>query len=177
MADAADDASGASEADLGLTPSSEERYGEAAEHFERALKLDPDNPEWADLLAKAPANATAEVDVYVPELRFFDADALLAPPPEPRPAEPAEPARRSALAALRYLVGHARGEHRRRGVRDRSPTWSGGATAAAVWTNWYRKRLYRGILTLAYMREMLDRHNLQVDLPARTPTSGSRRRA
>ena len=35
-----------------------------------------------------------------------------------------------------------------------------------VWTNWYRKSFYRGILTLAYMRDMLDRHNLRSTYPA-----------
>ena len=35
-----------------------------------------------------------------------------------------------------------------------------------VWTNWYRKRLYTGILTLAYMREKLNRDNLMSTYPA-----------
>ena len=34
-----------------------------------------------------------------------------------------------------------------------------------MWTSWYRKPLYRGIFTLAYMREMLDRHNLKSTYP------------
>ena len=143
----------------------EERYAEAAEHFERALKLDPDNAEWADLLAKASANATAEVDVFVPELRFFDADTLLAPPPEPGLPSPRNLPGDPHWRRLRYLVGHAVGTIG--GVVFEALTRVLGRDYSnRVWTSWYRKSLYRGIFTLAYMREMLDRHNLRSTYPA-----------
>ncbi len=164
MVDAADGSNGASEADLALSLYREERYAEAAEHLERALKLDPDNTEWADLLAKASANATAEVDVFVPELRFFDAATLLAPPPEPDLPSPRNLPGDPHWLRLRYLVGHAVGSIG--GVAFEALTRVFGRDYSnRVWTSWYRKPLYRGVFTLAYMREMLDRHNLRSTYP------------
>ena len=37
-----------------------------------------------------------------------------------------------------------------------------------VWTNWYRRPLGSGVLTLAYMRERLNAHNLGTSYPAGT---------
>ena len=65
---------------------------------------------------------------------------------------------------LRYLVGHAVGSIG--GVVFETLTRVlGRSYSSRVWTSWYRKSLYRGILTLAYMREMLDRHNLRSTYP------------
>ena len=103
MVEAAGESSEASEVDLALTLFSEERYADAAGHCERALKLDPDNAELSDLFAKASANATAEVDVFVPELRFFDAGTLLEPPVEPRLPSPRNLPGDPHWRRLRYL--------------------------------------------------------------------------
>src|SRR5262249_46595810 len=37
--------------------------------------------------------------------------------------------------------------------------------SSEVWTNWYRKRLSKGILTLAYMRDKLFHDNLRSTYP------------
>jgi hypothetical protein len=39
-----------------------------------------------------------------------------------------------------------------------------------VWTNWYRRPYFIGILTLAYMRERLNRNNLKSTYPPGSPT-------
>src|SRR5690242_1380503 len=73
-----DEASG--EALMGVVQFLAERYEQAAIHFARALELRPGEAEWSELLALSTANAHAEVEVRVPPLEFFDAEALLAPP-------------------------------------------------------------------------------------------------
>ena len=130
MADAVEQTSGAGEADLALTLFHEERYAEAAAHFERALQHDPDNEAWADLLAKASANATAEVSVFVPELRFFDADSLLAPPRSLgyRARATSPTIRTGAGSATSWGTPWATSAV---GCSRRSRAWSVGTTAAA----------------------------------------------
>ena len=67
----------------GLASFFAERYTEAADHFQNALKKDPGNPELDHLLAFSSANAISEVDVAVPPVEYFDRGELLAPPPDP----------------------------------------------------------------------------------------------
>ena len=57
-----------------------EEYGEAAASFEWALRLGPSRQTWRDMLMQSRANALAEVNVSVPDIAFFDRDALLAEP-------------------------------------------------------------------------------------------------
>ena len=103
--------------------------------------------------------------MFVPELRFFDAATLLAPPPEPGLPSPRNLPGDPHWRRLRYLVGHAVGTIG--GVVFEALTRVLGRDYSnRVWTSWYRKSLYRGIFTLAYMREMLDRHNLRSTYPA-----------
>lgn len=45
-----------------------QEYVEAAENYERALKLDPDRRMWQEMLMQSRANVVAEVNVYVSDI-------------------------------------------------------------------------------------------------------------
>ena len=84
------------------------QYDKAAAQYQQALSLVPDQPSWTQMLAMAQANATAGVDVHVPELAYFDRQTLLAPPvidaralPRPLPPQP----RPGLLGRIRILIG------------------------------------------------------------------------
>ena len=72
------EAGGTAHALTGLAHFQLEAYDRAAEHYRLALERDPDNTDWRDMLAQSQANAAAEVDVQVPERRFFERGKLLA---------------------------------------------------------------------------------------------------
>jgi len=154
---------------MGLAYFQLEKYDLAAHWYSAALATAGANPDWQDMLAKAKANLMAEVHVHVPDITYFNRRELLelsvVPPGElPLPATPrapiwAERVRRSVgtfLGSLATLVmetlTHLWGSMA--GYRDR------------VWTNWYRRPLFLGILTLAYMREKLNKDNLRNTYPA-----------
>jgi len=158
------DRSGRSAAMLGIALFRAERYHEAAERLEQAL-AERDDPEWRQVLAAARANAIARVDVPVPPLHYFDRDELLAPPPTPSlPDPPGHGIELALWRRVRYVVGHVIGSIG--GVVFGWLTKTFGRNYLGdVWTNWYRKRTYTGILTLAYMREKLNRENLLSTYP------------
>ena len=142
LADAAPgDASGESEALLGLAHFHSERYDEAARHYAKALEADANQPDWRHMIAACEANADAEVNVAVPDVHYFDRDELLGPPPPPSLPKP--PRRRFRLGIwrrVRYLAGHAIGR-----IGGGIMSWLTGLVGknyrGEVWTNWYRKRL------------------------------------
>jgi hypothetical protein len=161
---ASGDPSGQSQALLGLAQFHSERYDEAARHYAKALEVGGDQVEWRHMLAVCRANAEADVNVPVPDIRYFDRDELLAVPPTP--PLPAPPSDRpvSLWGRVRYLVGHAIGSVGG-GILGWLTDLLGKNYRDEVWTNWYRKRLYTGILTLAYMRERLNSENLKSTYP------------
>ena len=166
LADTGDDETGERDALLGVALFRAERYTEAADRFGIAVAARPDRTEWGDLAASALANATAEVDVTVPPLSYFERDDLLGPPETTTLPDPP----RSGLdlnlwRRVRYEVGHAVGSVGG-GVFSWLTSTFGKNYRGEVWTNWYRKRTYSGILTLAYMRERLNSHNLKSTYPA-----------
>jgi hypothetical protein len=163
-ASAADD-SGQSDAWLGLARFQSEDYSGAASNYRAALERDPSRTDWQHMLSVSEANAHAEVNVFVPDVRYFDRDDLLAAPPDPGLPEPGSPGfSLGILKRVRYVVGHAVGSVAGF-VFDGLVELLGRHYRGDVWTNWYRKSMYRGILTLAYMREKLDRDNLMSTYP------------
>src|ERR1700736_198348 len=157
------DQSGESHALMGLACYQSENYEQAAHYYESALKLEPGNDDWRDMLGKSTANATARVDVPVPDIYYFDRQKLLEPAnPAPIPLlTPPKPGHEIWAARLRQEIGNVLGEvitflmngltiicGSLMGYRDR------------VWTNWYRRSMTLGILTLAYMREQLKKKNI-----------------
>jgi len=71
------DPSGESQALMGLAHYQREEYEQAAHYYEAALKLSPDHADWRDMLEKSRGNATAELNVHVPEIYYFDRAKLL----------------------------------------------------------------------------------------------------
>ena len=146
-----------------------EEYDRAAAHYRLALERDPHNSSWREMLAQSQANATAEVNVQVPELRFFDRQKLLAKsvvPPGSLPATPLTAPRRGLFSLLRLLLGNFLGAIASTTLTLATLAW--GKLAGyrdEVWTNWYRRSYVLGILTLAYMREQLNRNNLKSTYP------------
>jgi hypothetical protein len=149
-----------------------EHYDLAARAYAEALRAAPagtDVSDWRDMQALAEANATSGVDVHVPELAYFDRDALLARPvvragalPDPLPP----PRRLRLLRRVRKFLGEALGVVFTvlTNLTTHLYGWFAGYRDA-VWTNWYQRPQFLAILTLAYMRERLNARNLGTSYP------------
>jgi Animal haem peroxidase len=163
-----EDASGASSALAALACFHLEDYAAAVGHYDRALEREPGRQDWQELRAHARANATSQINVVVPERRFFNRDELLQQPVPPRGALPAVTLSRKTRRIRRLLVALGSGLGFVCGVTFGLITRIYGALAGyhdEVWTNWYRKPLWRAILMLAHMREELNRHSLKDAYP------------
>ncbi len=145
------------------------QYAAAEKEYALALQQDPANADWQTLWQQAAANAKAEVNVFVPDVYFFDRDKLLAKATVPAGALPAAPPPApgpGGFTQIRIALGDALGVV--------ASLLMGGATELygrlagyrdVVWTNWYRRPFILAILTLAYMREQLNTHNLKNTYP------------
>lgn len=164
------DSSGQVDALIGMAQYRLEQYDAAVESLERALEADASNDGWRRLQQMARSNRAAGIDTPVPDIYYFERDELLKEAklddgvlPTPlvlgTPPGGMERIRRTlgnllgsvssiALGAVTQVVGRVAG------YRD------------AVWTNWYRRNFLLGILTLAYMRERLNKNNLKTTYPA-----------
>ena len=168
---ALNDPSGESQALMGLAYFQRQEHEQAAHYYEAALKLAPDHADWRDMLGKARANATAEVHVHVPEIYYFDRAKLLEPPnPAMDPSLTVLKPRRQIWAErARQKIGSALGKVMTAAMGATTHLW--GSVAGyrdRVWTNWYRRSMTLGILTLAYMREQLNKKNLKNTYPKGT---------
>lgn len=165
------DPSGANEALLALAHFQCERYEAAAEHYQAAIDREPGNEEWAAMLALAHANAAAEIEVPVPDVFFHEAEALLAAPevrPGAIPDRPAPLPPPGLLTRARRALGALLGPVVSVAFNGLITVWGRVAGyRGAVWTNWYRRRVSLGLLTLGYMREQLNAHNLRSTYPRR----------
>jgi tetratricopeptide (TPR) repeat protein len=163
---------------LALAYFQSEQYEPAVRHYAAALELDPHHADWRDMLAVAQANATAAINVHVPEIYYFDRDALLAAPAVRVNALPAPlpPRARPGLSGrMRIALGNGLGGVATVLMHTATQLW--GRLAGyrdAVWTNWYRRSLTFAILTLAYMREQLNARNLGTSYPHGTLTGFQR---
>ncbi len=161
----AGDPTGESHALAGLALFHAEQYADAAEQYARALSMNGDNPDWRHMLGRARDNAAAEVYVPVPPVTYFQRDALLGPPETPRLPAPARARRRPSLLRLaRRVFGGVAGRIGG-GILGGLTRLLGRNYRDAVWTNWYRRSIYIGMLKLAYMREKLNRENLKSPYP------------
>ncbi|SEM72176.1 peroxidase family protein [Nitrosomonas marina] len=155
---------------LGLVYFRNEAYEMAAKYYEAALKTQPGSDEWRDMLARARANMVAEIQRPVPPVHFFERDTLLAPAiiTQKKLPEPIQPGITPAiLKRIRYILGNSIGILATGIMNGMTLLW--GTLAGyrdRIWTNWYRRGIFLGILTLAYMRECLNKNNLKTTYPA-----------
>ena len=166
----ADDSDGSTHAMIAVAHYNLEEYSEAAANYELALERDPLNRSWQDMLAQSRANTVAEVNVHVPDISFFDRERLLSNPSveeDSLPSTPMDAPKVGVFGYLRRLTGNV-------GGAIVSAAMSGITQALGilagyrddVWTNWYRRPYIIGILTLAYMREQLNKNNLKSTYPS-----------
>jgi hypothetical protein len=155
---------------LALTNYQLQKYNEAVKWYTTALSKNAVNEDWQQMLARAKVNQVAEVDVHVPQIYYFDREKLLAPSvvqPGELPKTGITPRQPRWVEKIRRNIGTGMGFFATF-LMD-ACTYSWGAIAGyrdKVWTNWYRRPLTLGILTLAYMRDKLDKHNLVNTYPA-----------
>ena len=157
---------------LGLAHFHLQQYEQAVEHFAAAFELSPENTDIRYLLDMAGANAQSELDVAVPPLEFFDREILLAAPGNEAVTPPAAWAPADVAGGsmrLRLYLGHALGWISTAAMDLATNLWGHLAGyRRSIWTNWYDRPLPLGILTLAFMREQLNKHNLISSYPKGT---------
>jgi len=146
-----------------------QKYDEAARHYQAALDADPDNSDYKDMLALARVNDNARVDQFVPELHYFEREALLAPPPVNDATLPEPEKDHISAPSLRHILGEVVAIflsifgtlffH----IATTIVGWFG--NNGRVWTRWYHRPKLIAILTLANMRDRLNAHNLKPGYP------------
>lgn len=154
---------------LGLVYFLKEQYAEAIINYEKALQLEPNNLEWQEMLQHCRGNFISEVNVAVPDFYYFDKEKLLAKPviaqgKLPSGIVPAPPP--GISKRLKLIIGDASGALLTLLMNVVTKIYGGFAGYRdKIWTNWYRRPLLFGILTLAYMREKINAHNLKSTYP------------
>jgi hypothetical protein len=154
---------------LGLAFFQQQMYADAEVHYSKSLAKDPDDKDTQEMHDASKSNALARVDVFVPEEYYFQRDQLLAPPdvapddfPKPLPPLP----RPGLLTRLYRRLGSLLGWIISLVMSALTHLWGTlFGYSDRVWTNWYRRRSISAILTLAYMREKLNKNNLKVTYP------------
>jgi tetratricopeptide (TPR) repeat protein len=152
-------------AQLGLAYFRNEAYETAAKHYHAALNSQPDHDEWRDMLIRARANAISGIKQPLPPIHFFDRKTLLAPATVrdgslPKPLLIVYSL--TALQQIQRVLGNAISIVATEVMNRVTSLW--GMLAGyrdTIWTNWYRRPLFLGILTLAHMRECLNKNNLK----------------
>ncbi|MGA9492032.1 MAG: peroxidase family protein [Mycobacterium sp.] len=152
-----------------------EEYGAAAEEYANACQAggsDSEHREWREMRNLSKANHAAKINIEVPKPHYFKDDDLLGPPVV-RNGDLVCSTHRSALHCccrclkrLRLFLGEALGT---------LGTWVIDVAThvvgwkydyrGRVWTNWDRRGWLSGVLTLAYIRELLNDHNLVSTYP------------
>ena len=149
-----------------------EQYGVAAEQYDRARQAggsDSECRDWREMSNLAKVNHGAQISVEVPKPHQFDAADLLKAPlvrdgnlvcPTNRPP------RRGYLRRLRLFLGQVLGKGGTRviDVATRVVGWRYDYRGR-VWTNWDRRPWLTGVLSLAYIREVLNAYNLLSTYP------------
>jgi hypothetical protein len=166
------DPTAAIEAKRALELYKNEQYGLAAEAFQKLIETDPSNEYFQQMLALALGNHIAEANVPVPEVYYFERDKLLRTPviePGTLPSQSLPPSPKSFLKRLLLVLGNGLGTVSTAFMTAISFLF--GKVAGyrnKVWTNWYRRPMMLGILTLSYMREKMNKNNLISTYPKKS---------
>jgi tetratricopeptide (TPR) repeat protein len=147
-----------------------EEYEDAEKLYAEAVTAGgTDATDWPKMQALANANHVAKINIEVPKPHYFADDDLLGPPSVRNgelvcPKEPA--ARHGCLKRLRLFLGEALGVLGTKviDVATRVVGWRYDYRGR-LWTNWDGRRWLSGVLTLAYIRELLNAHNLVSTYP------------
>ena len=155
---------------LGVAYFRSEQYSLAAEAFQEALKSDPEDVYIKEMLEKCRENSVAEVQVQVPDEYTFEREKLLSPPVVKSGSIPADAlplnGKADSLRSYRIKLGHGIGSVSTLLFESFVKAWGSViGTSGKIWTNWYRRPLYLGIVTLAHMRNKLNKHNLHSTYP------------
>lgn len=147
-----------------------EQYDLATSTYEKALQLAPSSVYLKEMLQHAKGNYISEVHVAIPDVYYFERDKLLRTPditagslpstPVPAPPPP------GLLKKIRLFIGNGLGKVSTVVMHFVTTAW--GTIAGYrnnIWTNWYRRPLMFGILTLAYMRDKMNARNLTSTYP------------
>jgi hypothetical protein len=152
-----------------------ERYEDARKALSVARQLDPTSTEWDDKLRMATANAEAAAQVDFPPVEPFSREELLAVPVVRQGALPDVPSSAPKSGLLQPITDAAEklsgviGDALWRVLSELAGRIGG--VAGDVWTTWYRKPLFVGTMTLGYMRDRLNEHNLSDAYPPGTLTA------
>jgi hypothetical protein len=155
---------------LGLAYFHNEQYDLAATAYQNALNSDVQNSLWKEMLEKSKINAVAEVNIPVPDVYHFEREKLLMKPvvkPGSIPTDPL-PAHVSnrKFKSIETTLGNLSGYILSAVMEALAKSWGSiVGTSGKIWTNWYRRPLMLGILTLAYMRDKLNANNLKSTYP------------
>lgn len=162
--------SGPIHAAKGLAHFKGERYAAAAREYKAAIKAGGgDVLEWDKMRARAECNATAHIQDLVPKATYFIKKKLLAASPVSNgdlPVPVRVGSRPRCVKRLRLWLGNHLGEVLTMGMDHTINIvgWKFGYRAR-VWTNWYHHCWLIGVLLLAYIRELLNAHNLTSTYP------------
>lgn len=153
----------------GLAHFLKQEYQRAADCYRQAVEKNPQSAEWQYMLGKAEANAFAEIHEDVPEIYYYDKDRLLFNPEIPESAMPSKldyKVKKGPGWLIRSGIGHGFGAFL--SAIMGGFTWSFGKLFGykdKIWTNWYRRPMFLGVMTLAYMRDRLNAFNLKSAYP------------
>jgi tetratricopeptide (TPR) repeat protein len=157
----------------GLARFKRQEYKLAEEQYDKAVQAggsDSECREWQEMCDLSKVNDTAEIYTEVPTPHYFKDDDLFEPPSVSNGDLPCPTDRRrgqGCVKQLRLFLGDAVGALGTM-VIDGLINLVGWRYdyRGRVWTNWSGRWWMTGVLTLAYIRELLNANNLESTYPA-----------